>query len=114
MNFTVSLKVTGKQGLLIPIQYTGAEQKDLDQIVPALKAAVKKILGHDGHKNLDKPTDIVGNLTLPAGTGSWTVVIALDGTGKDDFSVTWPKAEKASTIKLENAILKLGLELNGA
>jgi len=113
MDFTISLKVTGKQGLLIPIQYTGAEQKDFDLIVPALKAEIKKLLHHDAHKDpVPSPKEIIGSIVLPEGKGTWEVVASLVGTPKDDFSITWPKTDKGTAVRIENTILKLGIALN--
>jgi hypothetical protein len=102
----------GKEELKVTVEYINTVQKTVDLVSSELKAAVKKLFKHDLHKDLDKePKEIIGEITLPETKGDLNIELSLTGTAAD-FKLTYPKADMATVLRVEGALLTLMAELN--
>jgi hypothetical protein len=112
MKMVVALKVVGKEELNVTVEYIDTTRETVDLVSSELKKAVKKLFKRDLHKDL-KPgaKEIVGAIVLPATKGDLNIVLSLIGTSAD-FSITYPKADMATVLRVEGALMKLMAELN--
>jgi hypothetical protein len=112
MDFTVKLLVTGKKTVDVSLKYGGETSESALEIVTPLKEAIKQLIHHDLHKDPKTPLkEVIGNIVLPETKGDWNIVLSLVGTDKD-FSITYPKSDKATALRVEGALMTLMAELN--